>query len=203
PLAMSDCLGTKSMGRLVGLSLLGLSGLIAPARAQETGWTISEYNIQLQIRPDGVIEVDETITADFGIAKRGIYREIPIRYDVGTHQYALRFELLGVDDGEGHHRTTETTYHENLVKLRIGDADRALTGRQVYRIRYQVERAVLWEGEHSVLRWNATGTEWRGARRPAARIGFIPKAPRTQGGDHLARAAGARARETRATAPAP
>src|SRR5262249_23153418 len=40
-----------------------------------------------------------------------------------------------------------------------------------YRIRYQVERAILWEGNRSwgvgegeqdraVLRWNATGTEW-------------------------------------------
>lgn len=172
---MSDSPGTKRFGRLVGLAVLGLSALVAPARAQETGWTISDYNVKLQIRPDGVIDVKETITADFGIPKRGIFREIPIRYDVGMHQYALRFKLLGVDDDEGHFRTTETTYHDNLIKLRIGDADRTLTGRQVYRIFYQVERAVLWEGEHSVLRWNATGTEWRVPIRHAEVVVTLPK----------------------------
>ena len=43
----------------------------------------------------------------------------------------------------------------------IGDADTTVTGHQVYRIRYQVQRAILHEGDHAVLRWNATGTEWR------------------------------------------
>src|SRR5262245_61714027 len=158
---MSDHPGTTSLSRVVALALLCWSGLIVPSRAQEVGWTIDEYKVHLQIQRNGVLEVDETITADFQIGKKGIFREIPIRYDVGMHQYALRFKLLGIDDGEGHPRTTETTYHDNLVKMRIGDKDRLLTGRQAYRIRYEVERAILWEGEHSVLRWNATGTEWR------------------------------------------
>ena len=41
------------------------------------------------------------IDADFEVPKHGIYREIPIRYAVGMQQYALRFRLLGVDDGAG------------------------------------------------------------------------------------------------------
>lgn len=172
---MSVDLRTSRLGGPVRLALLALLVLVAPARAQEGGWTIAEYKVQLQIQRDGVVDVTETIAADFQIQKRGIYREIPIRYDVGMHHYALRFRLLGVDDGEGHPRTTETTYHDNLVKLRIGDADRQLTGRQVYRIRYRVERAILWEGEHCVLRWNATGTEWRVPIRGAEVIVTLPK----------------------------
>ena len=81
--------------------------------------------------------------------------------------YALRFKLLGVDDGQGNPRTIQVGYRDNLVTIRIGDAERTLTGPQNYRIRYQIYRAVLWEGnqawtnDHAVLRWNATGTEWK------------------------------------------
>ena len=66
---------------------------------------------------------------------------------------------------------TAVSYEENRVRIRIGDAARTLRGPVRYRIRYRVERAILWEGtrawgrdegnrDHAVLRWNATGTEW-------------------------------------------
>lgn len=172
---MSEYRERKSLGRIVVLAVLLISsGLVATTRAQEGGWTIGDYVVHVQIERNGLIKVDETITANFDVGKRGIYREIPIRYDVGMHQYALRFKLLGVDDGEGNPRTTETTDHDNLVKLKIGDADRTLTGRQVYRIRYELQRAILWEGEHAVLRWNATGTEWRVPIRHAEVIVKLP-----------------------------
>ena len=108
----------------------------------------------------------------FQVAKHGIYREIPIRYAVGMQQYALRFRLLGVDDGAG-----KNLRDRGVVRRESGSdpdrqrGDRTLNGPVRYRIRYRVERAILWEGtrawgeddgnrDHAVLRWNATGTEW-------------------------------------------
>ena len=64
----------------------------------------------------------------FEVPKHGIYREIPIRYAVGMQQYALRFRLLGVDDGTGRAYGTAVSYEENRVRIRIGDADRTLRG---------------------------------------------------------------------------
>ena len=43
-------------------------------------------------------------------------------------------------------------------------------------IRYRVARAVLWEGEHAVLRWNATGTEWRVPIEQAVVTVVLPEA---------------------------
>ena len=144
---------------LFGIIVLFASS-IEIARGQGN-WSISNFDVQINIGSDGVLDVTETISADFRDPKHGIYREIPIHYAVGAHQYSLRFRLLGVDDGAGQSRNTKTTYKSNLVQIRIGDADRTVTGRHVYRIHYQVGRAILREGEHAVLRWNATGTEWR------------------------------------------
>ncbi len=142
----------------------------APARS-ETGWSVRSFGVALTIQPDAALDVTETIDADFDVPKHGIYREIPIRYAVGLHQYVLRFRLLGVDDGSGRAYGTKVTYEENRIRIRIGDPDRLIKGPARFRTRYRVERAIIWErnrawGEaapdqdRAVLRWVATGTEW-------------------------------------------
>ena len=155
---------TASILRLGLLAVL--VALPASARADDD-WSIVNFDVDLHIRSNAGLDVVETIDADFERPHHGILREIPIRYAVGMHLYSLRFRLLGVDDGQGREYETSVSYQENVVKLRIGDPERTVVGRQTYRIRYEVQRAILWEGNHAwsgggdaVLRWNATGTEW-------------------------------------------
>lgn len=151
-----------------------LAGLIAivllghdPVRA-DTGWTIRDFDVQLVIHADAGLDVTETIDADFFAPKHGILREIPIHYAVAMHQYSLRVRLRGVDDGAGSAYQTSVSYENNMMRIRIGSPEVTVRGRRRYRIRYHVDRAILWEGNHawgdgnsSVLRWNATGTEWQ------------------------------------------
>jgi uncharacterized membrane protein YgcG len=150
---------------------IAASGSAWDSARGDSGWTVRTFNVTLAVRPDAALDVTELIDADFEVAKHGIYREIPIRYAVGMQQYALRFRLLDVDDGTGRSYGTSVTYEVNRVRIRIGDAAHTLSGPVRYRVRYRVERAVLWEGtrawggqegnrDHAVLRWNATGTEW-------------------------------------------
>ena len=145
-----------------------------------------KFEVTLDVRPDAALEVTELIDADFQVPKHGIYREIPIRYAVGMQQYALRFHLLGVDDGAGKRYGSAVSYEENRVRIRIGSAAETLSGPVRYRIRYRVERAILWEGtrawggeegnrDHAILRWNATGTEWG---VPIRRSTVVVKLPR-------------------------
>ena len=124
-------------------------------------WRIASFDALLDVEADGTLAVTETIAVDFDAPKHGIYREIPIRYAVAYHQYALRFRLLGVDDGSGAVLPTKLDYEDDRARIRIGDPHRTVVGRQTYRIRYTVDRAILKEGEHAALRWNVNGTEWR------------------------------------------
>jgi uncharacterized protein (TIGR04222 family) len=158
--------------RLFGqIGLVGVLTIVAlgqaPAQA-DSGWSIRKFDVQLLINRDASVDVTETIDAEFYISKHGIMREIPIRYAVGMHQYALRVKLRSVDDGQGHVYETSVSYEENLMRIRIGSPDYTHRGRQRYHLRYTVERAILWEGNHAwekgnyaILRWNATGTEWQ------------------------------------------
>jgi uncharacterized membrane protein YgcG len=157
--------------------------LLLPTLARaDSGWSIARFDVTLDIRPDGVLEVTESIDADFDEPKHGIIREIPVRYDVGAHLYDLRFHLDSVTDGDGQKRTTDLDYVRNLARLKIGDADRTITGRQRYVLRYRVDRAILWEGnrawtgERPVLRWNATGDDWAVPIAAASCLVRLPKA---------------------------
>jgi uncharacterized protein (TIGR04222 family) len=156
--------------RLVPLVGLVAALVVVPPAAQaqpDRDWTIERFDARLDLQANGTLDVTETIDALFLEPRHGIFREIPVKYLYAAHLYDIRFKLLGVDDGAGQSLETKTTYINNLVRIRVGDKDRTVTGRQTYRIRYRVSRVVLWEGnqawgdDHAVLRWNATGTEWR------------------------------------------
>jgi uncharacterized protein (TIGR04222 family) len=168
------------------VAFLGHGLATAPARG-DSGWTVRMFEVTLDVRPDAAVEVTELIDADFEVPKHNIYREIPIRYAVGMHQYDLRFRFLGVDDGAGKSYGTAVSYDENRVRIRIGSAAETLKGSVRYRIRYRVERAILWAGtrawggveesrDRAILRWNATGTEWGVPIRQSTVVVKLPRA---------------------------
>ncbi len=153
------------------LAAIIASGLAASPARSETGWSVRSFDVSLSIHPDAGLDVTETIDAEFDVPKHGIYREIPIRYAVGLHQYALRFQLLGVDDGADRNYGTKVTFEENRIRIRVGDANQTIKGAARFRIHYRVLRAIIWERnrawaeaapdqDRAVLRWVATGTEW-------------------------------------------
>lgn len=149
--------------------------LPAVAAAADGGWVMPRNDVVVTIEADGWVLVEETIVADFQVEKRGIIRRIPIRYEAGLHHYELGFDLLGVTDENGNEHPIRVRKKRNSVQIRIGDAGTYLLGRQVYRLIYRVKRALLWEDDRVVLRWNAIGHEWE-VPTAAASIRIVPPA---------------------------
>ena len=167
--------------RAVLLGVVSVFAMAQPAVRADSGWSIRAFDVRIAINHDASIEVTETIDADFHVAKHGILREIPVRYAVGMHQYALRVKLEEVSDGQGHNYESSVSYEENLMRIRIGSPNFTVQGAKRYRLRYRVERTILWEGNHAweqgnyaVLRWNATGTEWQVAIEAATVTVILP-----------------------------
>lgn len=158
-------------------------GLTSAHALADGGWSIERFDVNLSIGNDASLEVVETIVAMFDQPKHGLYREIPIRYDVGMQLYDLRFRLISVTGVGGKPLTTKTSYSGNRVLIRIGDPEITVTGRQTYVIRYTVDRAILWEGNRSwsgvrpVLRWNVTGHDWLVPIRAASVSVRLPADP--------------------------
>lgn len=140
------------------LALLAVGGTRAAAQADE-GWTIGRFEAHVLVRTDASILVTETLSVDFGRQeKHGIFREIPIRYDFNERQqrvYDLR--VRNVTDGSGKAWRWEREDEDRFARIRIGDPDRTVSGKQTYRIVYEVQGALNAFPDHDELYWNASG----------------------------------------------
>jgi hypothetical protein len=110
---------------------------------------------------DGDLRVAERIVVFFESPRHGIYRDIPVRYNVRTGlAHDLRFELEAVLDPDGRPQPVQTSREGRNVRIRIGDPHRTVQGERTYILRYRVRRAVDFFPDHDELYWNVTGHEW-------------------------------------------
>jgi hypothetical protein len=142
---------------VAGLAVLSSS----PAQAA-FGETIRSYDVTLTVLRNGDLRVSETIEYDFGAAERhGIFRDIPTRvpYDqTDDRVYAL--DDVTVTSPTGAPSDVDRSESAGVTRLRIGDPDETVTGRQVYDIDYTVQGALNAFEDHDELYWNAIGDEW-------------------------------------------
>lgn len=143
------------------LIILVLSFLSQATFAQSSSWTIPNFESKIRINSDSSILVQEEIETFFYVQKHGIYRNIPLSYkDRYGNNFKLRFNLISVTDESGRSLKYQLSRSGGEAKIKIGDPDLLVTGRQVYMISYQVQRAVTYFTDHDELYWNATGTSW-------------------------------------------
>ncbi len=142
-----------------------------PALGQES-WLIERFHAEIQIRRDASLAIVESIDVDFGSLERhGIFREIPVRYQADDdHDRVYDLEVRSVLDGAGRTVPYEVSSRGANTVIRIGDPDRTVTGRQTYRIAYDVHGALNAFADHDELFWNVNG-EWPVAlTRVSARV---------------------------------
>src|SRR5579871_5227632 len=90
-----------TMNKVIGALVIGLIACVfsfSPAYAD----TIDSFESDIYVTPKGVLDVNETITIDFGkVQRHGIYRFIPITYERGHGVYNTPLKLLDVTDRRG------------------------------------------------------------------------------------------------------
>jgi len=124
---------------------------------------ILDYRSDIAIRPDGALDVVETITvrAEGRLIRRGIYRDFPTRYrDRLGNRVVVGFELLGVErNGQPEPHFTER--RGNGVRINTGNDDLLPTpGEFTYTLRYRTTRQLGFFDGFDELYWNVTGTGW-------------------------------------------
>jgi hypothetical protein len=149
-----------NMPGLVRALLLSLCLLPALAVADEV---IEDFAVTLQVHTDGSLLVTERITvqAEGEQIKRGIYRDLPVSYELALGmRKSGPISLLGVTrDGQPENVTTER--NGAWVRYYLGSASYLLQpGRYQYELRYRVERQLLHHTGRDELYWNVTGNEW-------------------------------------------
>jgi hypothetical protein len=94
--------------------------------------------------------------------RHGILRDLPVRsrHD-GRIDRLYPVEALSVDASAGTPHQYRVTGEGDLLRIRVGDPDRSVSGRHAYTIVYQVRGALDGFPDHDELYWNAVGTQWR------------------------------------------
>lgn len=123
---------------------------------------IRDFSVHLQIEKNGRLSVMERIEYHFGIAERhGIYRDLPVDYvtKLGVKR-SLPITIESVTDDRGVPQPYEKSREGGLLRVKVGDAERLVSGEQVYVIRYTVENAIGFFDAYDELYWNVTGHDW-------------------------------------------
>ena len=146
------------MSQLLVLALL--LACVCTVRAEER---VLAYDIDVEVRADGALDVTERITVNVegNRIRRGIYRDFPTRYrDRYGNRVVVGLQVLGVErDG-----ANEPWFTENLgngVRINTGD-DSFLPApaEHTFTLRYRTTRQLGFFGDHDELYWNAIGTGW-------------------------------------------
>lgn len=128
--------------------------------AQED-WVIDNFQSNINILEDGKISVTENIDVDFGsLEKHGIYRDIPYVYtQEGGKKFYTEVEISTVSSN-GSSTPFEKSKTGGYIRLKIGDPDKTLSGKNAYIITYQVAGILRSFEEYDELFWNVIGSSW-------------------------------------------
>ena len=161
----------------VGIILFAFS-FAAPALADE-GWVIERFAADITIQKDGSLHVIEAIDANFGaLQKHGIFRTIPVRYQWDdTHLRVYQLQLRSVTEASGAPVRYETSDQGASKVIKIGDPNRTVSGRQTYRITYDVSGAMNAFSDHDELFWNVNGGLWDVRTQAVTATVHAPAAP--------------------------
>jgi uncharacterized membrane protein len=124
-------------------------------------WRISNFDVSIDVFEDSSLTVKEHVVVDFDVERHGIFRDIPVEYlnDLGLN-YNLRLKVVSVTDENGNPWMYETSGSGQHVRIKIGDPDVYVEGRQKYIITYNVNRGIRFFSEFDELYWNVTGNDW-------------------------------------------
>ncbi|MEK7570768.1 MAG: DUF2207 domain-containing protein [Patescibacteria group bacterium] len=159
--------------------LLFFFSFALPVQAQSADeWTITNFHSDIAIQPDGIVQVTETIDVDFDtLAKRGIYRDIPVVYedDKGEKTYTKIAVSSITQDGTTDKAEYKVTHNDNNLRIRIGDPDVTISGKHQYTITYQATGVLRSFADYDELYWNVTGNDWEATMQKASATVTVPK----------------------------
>lgn len=143
--------------------IAALWGLTFCVQASEYGGeTLRRFDALIEVRPDGSLEVTETIlaNAEGREIRRGIYRDFPTIYRAWYGRAVVPFEVLSVKRN-GRDEPWHAEDRQNGVRLYIGRADRNVPrGLHEYEIRYRTGWQLGHFPDRDELYWNVTGNGW-------------------------------------------
>ena len=125
---------------------------------------IRDFSALYEIGEDGSVVVTERIVYDFeDAARRGIFRTLETDHPQLASSF-LKDRVVGIEvrsvQRDGVHEPYVTRSDSNEVEIKIGDADRTVSGPHTYQLSYVLRGALSYGPDGAELYWNVTGHNW-------------------------------------------
>ena len=140
---------------------LAASPIGAGGAAAQEDWVIRTFDARYVIDKSGTFTVTEDIIVEFGSLERhGIFRDIPVEYEFDKDSNRL-MDITGISVTDGLLPAPfETIDSGPNLRIKIGDPDVLVSGKQRYVISYTVNNGLNPFDDHDELYWNVTGGDW-------------------------------------------
>jgi uncharacterized membrane protein len=118
-------------------------------------FTITNFRILVNFTEEGYADFEEVIEVQFAEPRHGIFRAIPIRSVIKGKNVDRIIREIAVDG----YKFSTSKENNNLI-IKIGDADKLVEGRQIYRIHYRVLDPLNFFEDHTEFYWDILGVSW-------------------------------------------
>ncbi|MFA5945460.1 MAG: DUF2207 domain-containing protein [Patescibacteria group bacterium] len=142
------------------------------ANAYASDEVIDNFTSSIVLQADGAIQVTEIIEYNFGDnQKHGIFRDIPLTAVDGPD---IGISVNSVKDGNGQPYHYVESTNNSILDLKIGEANKTVSGVKTYVIDYTVTNVIRPFEDHDELYWNVTGNGWPVGIKKASASVFVP-----------------------------
>lgn len=124
------------------------------------GYTIDQYDVQMNVSEDNTYYIEETIEVNFQEHRHGIYRNIPLKNDVKRADGSTSRVMAQIKDVSCHGDEYSLERSGDRLQIKIGDEDHTIIGSKTYVISYQyvMGNDVLKDADE--LYYNLIGAGW-------------------------------------------
>lgn len=122
-------------------------------------YTIEAYDVLIDVKENNVLEITESIKANFKEPRHGIIRKIPLRNTVKRNDGSVTKNSVRLTDlsvSEEYEVSNDSGYRV----IKIGDADETITGIHDYVIKYSYNLGKDSSKDFDELYFNIIGDEW-------------------------------------------
>lgn len=125
----------------------------------DDGYIIKNYNIDIVVNRDNTFDITEEIYTDFYEEKHGIIRTLPIVNEVERldHSRSSNYAKLSNVSCNMNFEVSKTKYN---YEIKIGDADKTLTGDNLITIKYTYDIGKDPLKDADEFYYNIIGTDW-------------------------------------------
>ncbi|HMS55100.1 MAG TPA: DUF2207 domain-containing protein [Fimbriimonadaceae bacterium] len=141
-----------------------ISLLLAAQLGFSQAYTTERFDTSAKVNFDRSVNIQETIVVNFKEPRRGIQRTIPFRNQGGDVARTATFNFLGAT-ANGKPVPMNVAREGGEYRVRLGDANRTVTGRVAYVFRYQLSNVLTNFPEQKRVEffWNLIPHGWNTA----------------------------------------